>query len=458
MAGFEVSTEGHGRRWSWDLAHGFRGSAPADRAKPAGARVTCSLGGAERDRLAPDPAVDRRVVVRGGDLDERGLRQRDEGGADVRQQLRTALGRLGDGGEDAAVDDVRGHGEADVEGGGAGVDVDDGGERRDCSDALTTVTLTPPNVTDVCNPSPTVTGSVISSSPPIPIVNGRVSLPPGTHTIRWTASDGIQTTTATQTLVVQPGILVQGQFLLDDRAKLQTVSGGAAGLGNAGIVTTKIGNDTSLGDILSVAPVVLLDRATVQGSIRSNGTITLGNSDSVDGSVVQLSSVSLPPVPDLTGVTFPSPSGGSPTFNPTNPPGGTVPLAPGSYGTVNINSGARVSLSAGTYYFQQLLINSASSTVVVPTTGIVRIFVASQLAYRGQVVTPAGQTAQILLGYNGTSSAVLEAPFLGTFIAPRGTVSIGTASAQLFRGRFFGQSLEVRPGIQVTCDTGVTAQ
>jgi hypothetical protein len=327
-----------------------------------------------------------------------------------------------------------------------------------CSDALTTVTLTPPNVTDVCNPSPTVTGSVISSSPPIPIVGGQVSLPPGTHTVRWTASDGIQTATATQTVVVQPGILVKGQFLLDDRAKLQTVSGGAAGLGNAGTVTTKIGNDTSLGDILSVAPVVLLDRATVQGSIRSNGTITLGNSDSVSGSVVQLSSVSLPPVPDLTGVTFPSPSGGSPTFNPTNPPGGTVPLAPGSYGTVNINSGARVSLSAGTYYFQQLLINSASSTIVVPTTGIVRIFVASQLAYRGQVVTPAGQTAQILLGYNGTSAAVLEASFRGTFIAPRGAVSIGTASAQLFRGRFFGQNLEVRPGIQLTCDTGVTAQ
>ena len=187
-----------------------------------------------------------------------------------------------------------------------------------CSDALTTVTLTAPKVTDVCNPSPTVTGSVISSSPPIPIVGGQVSLPPGTHTVRWTASDGIQTATATQTVVVQPGILVKGQFLLDDRAKLQTVSGGAAGLGNAGTVTTKIGNDTSLGDILSVAPVVLSDRATVQGSIRSNGTITLGNSDSVSGSVVQLSSVSLPPVPDLTGVTFPSPSGGArPSIRPT---------------------------------------------------------------------------------------------------------------------------------------------
>jgi hypothetical protein len=35
---------------------------------------------------------------------------------------------------------------------------------------------------------------------------------------------------------------------------------------------------------------------------------------------------------------------------------------------------------------------------------------------------------------------------------------MGTATAQTFRGRFFGQSLEVRPDIHLTCDTAVTAQ
>jgi hypothetical protein len=62
------------------------------------------------------------------------------------------------------------------------------------------------------------------------------------------------------------------------------------------------------------------------------------------------------------------------------------------------------------------------------------------------------------LGYNGTSAAALEAPFQGTLVAPRGQVSIGTAAAQVFRGRFFGQSLEVRPDIHLVCDTTVTAQ
>jgi hypothetical protein len=326
-----------------------------------------------------------------------------------------------------------------------------------CNGATIAVTVTPPAVTDVCNPAPSVTGSVISSSPPIPIVNGQVTLPPGTHTIRWTASDGFQTTTATQTVVVQPGVLTSGQLVLDDRAQVVKVGGGFAGVGNAGSVLTQIGNDASIGDILSVAPVRLFDRVTVQGSIRSHGTVTLGNGDNISGSVTSSTTVSLPAVPNLNGVVFP-PSTGDRTFNPTNPPGGTTLLAPGSYGIENENSGARVWLSPGDYFFQQLLINTASSTLVIPTNGLVRIFVASGLAYRGQVIYANGQLAQIVLGYNGTSQAVLEAPFIGTLIAPRGQVSIGTATAQVFRGRFFGTNIEVRPGIHLVCDTTVTAQ
>ena len=52
----------------------------------------------------------------------------------------------------------------------------------------------------------------------------------------------------------------------------------------------------------------------------------------------------------------------------------------------------------------------------------------------------------------------LEAPFLGTLVAPRGQVSFGTASAQVFRGRFFGLNLDVRPDIHLVCDPTVTAQ
>ena len=327
-----------------------------------------------------------------------------------------------------------------------------------CANAPVSVALTPPTATDLCSATTTVTGKVISAAPPIPIVGGTVSLPPGTHTIQWTASDGQRTSTSTQIVTVQPGILASGQLLVRDRALVTVPSGGPADVGNAGSVATQIGNDAAIGGILSVAPVTLLDRVNVQGSIRTAGAYTPGHSDVISRTVTSFASVSLPPVPNLSGVVFPPPSGGNPTFNPTSPPGGTTPLAPGSYGTVTINSGARVALSPGSYFIQRLLINSASSTLVIPTTGVVRLYVAVQLAYRGQVVNASGQLAQIVLGYNGTDAAVLEAPFYGTLIAPRGMMSFGTSTGQVFRGRFFGTALELRSGMRLTCDTGVSAQ
>jgi len=49
------------------------------------------------------------------------------------------------------------------------------------------------------------------------------------------------------------------------------------------------------------------------------------------------------------------------------------------------------------------------------------LYVAVQLAYRGQVVNPSGPPAQIVLGYSGTDAAVLEAPFYG---ARRGSPAV----------------------------------
>jgi hypothetical protein len=321
-----------------------------------------------------------------------------------------------------------------------------------CSAGQTTVTLTPPTATDSCHPAPPVTGTVISLTPNVPVVDGQVSLPPGSHTVRWTASDGAgHTASSTQTVVVQPGILTKGQFLLRDRAQVQVVSGGPGGVGNAGSTLTEAGNDTRLGDIVSVARVLLRDRVTVQGAIRSASTITLGNGDVISGPIVPSTPVTLPPVPDLTGVVFPPPTGGNRTFNTT------TTLAPGSYGSVTLNSPARVSLSAGSYFFQQLTLNSGAS-LVIPAAGVVKLFVSGGLAYRSQVIHSGGQAAQIFLGYNGTASPVLEAQFQGTLIAPRATVSMGTASARQFRGRFFARGLEIRPDARIVCDTTVTAR
>jgi hypothetical protein len=321
-----------------------------------------------------------------------------------------------------------------------------------CASGPATVTLTAPPASSACGEPVTVTGVVISSVPPISVMGGQVSLPPGVHTVRWTASDGAQTTTTTETVTVQPSVLVSGQFLLRDRAQVRTVSNALAGIGSAGSLVTDVGNDTKLGDVTSVPPVVIRDRATVQGSIRSAGAITLGNGDVITGPVVPFTTVSLPPIPNLAGVVFPPPTGGNRTFN-SSPT--VVALSPGSYGQVTLNSGARVSFSAGTYFFQQLAINASA----FPTAGSgVRIFVSGALTFQSAFLTATGTPAQLFLGYAGSNPAVLEAPFQGTLVAPAGAMSLGTATARDFRGRFFARSLEVRPDVHLVCDAAVTAR
>ena len=76
-----------------------------------------------------------------------------------------------------------------------------------------------------------MTGQVVSKNgvslnPPIPVSGGQVSLGVGRYTIGWTASDGVQTVSAIQTVVVGAGIEAGSSFLVDDRASVLNSGGG----------------------------------------------------------------------------------------------------------------------------------------------------------------------------------------------------------------------------------------
>lgn len=59
----------------------------------------------------------------------------------------------------------------------------------------------------------------------------------------------------------------------------------------------------------------------------------------------------------------------------------------------------------------------------------------------------------MLVGYNGTNTAVIEAPFFGTatVLAPRGTLEMGTASVHEVHGVVAAQNLIVRPDTSLVC-------
>lgn len=309
------------------------------------------------------------------------------------------------------------------------------------------VTIGQATAHDNCT-NPVPTGSIISMNgnplpTPIPVVSGTATLAPGTYVIQWTVSDGSNTTTVNQTLVVSGGIETSDSFLLDDRAKVLGASGSYAEIFNAGSGQTRLGVEAKSGGIESVGPVSLADRALVSGAIVSGGTVTVSPWATVTGAITAHAPLLLPPLPSLPA--FPPATGQAIYVN----SGETKTLAPGSYRSTYVNSGGTLVLSAGDYYFTDTLaINSASTVRVASST---RIFVSSQLAYRSPFRLANGSVASIYLGLGGTSNTVMEAVFNGTILSPSGAVTFGVGSGLEFHGSFMARTIEVRPDSHLIC-------
>jgi hypothetical protein len=310
-----------------------------------------------------------------------------------------------------------------------------------------TVTVGQASATDNCAQNLMPQGEAIALNgvavtPPIPIVNGQANLGIGTWTIQWTVSDGVNTVTENQTFVVGAAIEASQSFLVDDRGEVLNNGGGFAAVLNAGSGTTQIGNDAQSGLVLSVGPVDLLHRATVHGNVVSASTVTKDTDATVLGSITAKGTVVLPALPALPS--FPPPNNGGFTVN----SGTTRTAAPGSYSSVTVLNGGTLVLSAGDYFFQGLIINSASFLRVTPTT---RIFVQNQLVYNAPIIGTTGTALQAIeLGFNGANLGMF-AGFNGTLIAPNATVDFGTGAGITYTGSFFARSIEVTPGSHLVC-------
>jgi hypothetical protein len=246
------------------------------------------------------------------------------------------------------------------------------------TDATPPVVIPPPNVsvslcqssgaitvgtataTDDCDASLVIEGQVVATNgiplvPPITVMGGQVTLGIGTHTIRWTAFDGFNTSAEVfQTVTVGGTIQAGNSFVLQDRARVLTTSGTGAAVLNAGNGQTRIGNDALSGGILSAGPVQVLHRAVVQGDIRS-ATSTFVEPDATVTGTRTIGPVVLPVLPTLPA--FPPATGGAITVN-----SGVSSPAPGSYTTGTANGGT-LNLAAGDYFFGSLTLNNGATSV-----------------------------------------------------------------------------------------------
>jgi hypothetical protein len=326
-----------------------------------------------------------------------------------------------------------------------------------CDPTAQSATIQTPAVTDACDPgSVTVSGAVITAngtplSSPIPISSGQVHLSAGNYVIRWTAKDGSgNTSTADQQVIVHDGIEAAGTIAIDDRASLRVQgSTGFATIGNTGGETADIGVQAQVGTIVTKGSVFLRSRSNVNGNIVAIGSVTKQDATPVvTGTISQHASVILPPAPTLSGVTFPSTKSGPVDLE----PGIARGLAPGSYGDIAVKSSATLTLTTGTYFATSLDLEPQSRLNLDQTAGPIRLYVRNNVTDRGQIATTGGAAASFLLGFAGTSTLFIEAPFPGgTVIAPNAGVTVTSLGAAAFTGQLFARNIEVQPDATITC-------
>jgi len=266
---------------------------------------------------------------------------------------------------------------------------------------------------------------------------------------------GALTGPVTFTIPLPPRVPVQSlaagandTLLIDDRTVVRTPAGTPATIANLGAAQTNLGTDTQVGSVWSVGPVVLRDRAHVTGFIRSQGTVTVAPTATVNpGPTVQ--NTPFTPLDSISWtVKFPTPTG-----DVVLEPNTSRTLQPGSYGVLRVQPSARITLKAGTYFFQSVDFEPQAVVTLDDKTGPISIYVANSIIYRATVSDTANKPANILIGFAGTAPFSIESSFIGTLVAPAARVTVGSLS---HRGAFFAKGLELLPGATLVAQAFTT--
>jgi hypothetical protein len=251
--------------------------------------------------------------------------------------------------------------------------------------------------------------------------------------------------------IFQLSLLGQQSLSIADAAKIQGATGGFATSASVGATQTAIGVEAQTGTLLSVPKVVLADRAIVNGNVVTGSNLSCGTTTIVAGKVTcsngakvtgtgQIGAPLAPPKTLSWKIDFQQ---------------GTTPLildrnvqrsaAPGAYSTVQVQDGAKLTLSTGTYHFQSLTLEQNSILSLITDQGPVVIYVRDTIAYRTKLEF-LGRKGDFVLTMLGTTPFAIETPFDGILVSPKADVRFGVGSTP-HAGAAFAKALSIDPRV-----------
>ncbi|HVY29587.1 MAG TPA: lectin-like protein [Polyangiaceae bacterium] len=207
-----------------------------------------------------------------------------------------------------------------------------------------------------------------------------------------------------------------------------------AGLGSGGV---ELGAGTqAFANIKSGGSAYLRASSHVYGSLRAVGDVTFQQTDvKVDGGSTKFTVVDK--ATTTLDVDFPSTTLGPKAAGPDGP---VLPIDPGAYSTLDVRSRGKVQLRAGTYYFDTL--NTEPDAEIQLAGAPIYLYVKSSFTFKGGFKRLSGEDGQILVGYLGTTTAYVEAAFVGTLVAPNATLELRRPGSGQHKGTFFGKKIE----------------
>lgn len=236
-------------------------------------------------------------------------------------------------------------------------------------------------------------------------------------------------------------VAVSGTLQVGDRAQLSTISGGFGLVSNTGTASSDFGVSSVVGDITSIAPVTLRDRAQVHGSVVSGGTVTRSNGVTITGTTTANAALG---APDVVSWRIPFPQSSQDIVL---PPSQSANLPPGAYSHVTAYSSSRLSLRSGVYFMDALDLEPQSVLALDETAGPIIIYVQSGLIHRGTVV--GGAADMFLMAYLGTTPVAIESSFRGTLVAPSASIRFGVGGTT-HSGTIFAKDLQLDPDVHFT--------
>jgi hypothetical protein len=248
-------------------------------------------------------------------------------------------------------------------------------------------------------------------------------------------------------VTVPSGVALNATFMaatellrFDDRVELGD-AGQLNALASFGTTTTHVAAGVKAhGNISSVAQVWIGSQATIDGFVRSRSTIETQAGAQILGARTPSTTVS--GFETSWNVDWPTTNSGNVTRNAGQP--GELNVVPGSYGQLNVHSNNKLRFKAGSYFFDSYNVEPQVQINVDTTEGQVFIYVKNSFTHKSPFSDAGGGPGRVLVGYRGTGTAYVEAPFVGTIVAPNGGIELRRPNvAGLHRGSFFGKRVQV---------------